>query len=73
MSATYPFGLPGGPAFPITIPGAGGLKYGMALRDYFATAALQGYIAAGIPSDSSYDDIANKAYRAADAMLRERR
>ncbi len=45
---------------------------GMTLRDYFAAACMQGYIAAGTPSDVTYHDIAEKAYRAADAMLEER-
>jgi hypothetical protein len=42
------------------------------LRDYFAAAAMQGYIAAGLPSDVSYRDMAEKVYCAADAMLEER-
>jgi hypothetical protein len=46
---------------------------GMTLRDYFAAAAMQGHIAAGVPSDVTYRDIADKAYRAADAMIGERK
>ena len=46
---------------------------GMTLRDYFAAAAMQGYIAAGVPSDSTYDDLAEKAFKAADSMLEERK
>ncbi len=67
----------GGPAFPSSYatpsgPVAYDDNYGMTLRDYFAAAALQGYIAAGVPSDSTYDDVAEKAFKAADSMLKER-
>ena len=56
----------GGQAFPDE------METGMTLRDYFAAAAMQGYIAAGAPTDATYRDIADKAYRAADAMLERR-
>jgi len=46
---------------------------GMTLRDYFAAAAMQGYIAAGAPPDSTYDDLAEKAFKVADSMLEERK
>ncbi len=73
MSDKGAFGLPGGPAFPVSLPGAGDNgAWGMSLRDYFAAAAMQGYIAAGVPHDSTYDDIAEKAFKAADAMIGER-
>ncbi len=57
----------GGTAFPTN---ARDVDSGMALRDYFAAAAMQGYIAAGgqIPSAT----IAEKAYQQADKMLEER-
>lgn len=56
-----------------TDPLFSGGRYAIPLRDYFAAAAMQGYIAAGVPSDATYLDIAEKAYRAADAMLEERK
>jgi len=68
----------GGSAFPMIIdnPNRSQTQFltiqGMSLRDYFAAAAMQGYIAAGLPSDVSYRDMAEKVYRAADAMLEER-
>ena len=67
----------GGPAFPSSYatpsgPQAYDDNHGMTLRDYFAAAAMQGYIAAGVPSDSTYADLAEKAFKAADAMLEER-
>jgi hypothetical protein len=61
----------GGPAFPRT--GADGHtspQSGMALRDYFAAAALQGLIANG--GCPTWDDDAKAAYAAADAMLKAR-
>ena len=44
----------------------------MTLRDWFAGLAMQGIWAAGVPSDATFKDIAEKAYRAADSMLKER-
>jgi hypothetical protein len=39
------FGLPGGPAFPISIPGVGDNGGGgMSLRDYFAGQALTHFV-----------------------------
>lgn len=62
----------GGPAFPLQDESFGG----MSLRDYFAAAALQGWMAS-YPSDQTCDGIlgndnAALAYRMADAMLAER-
>ncbi len=71
MTAKFDEKKTGGPAFPIVLAGIG-TDPGMTLRDYFAAAAMQGYIAAGTPSDVTYRDLAEKAYRAADAMLEER-
>jgi hypothetical protein len=69
--------FPGGPAFPVGFSDddarMSGASRGMTLRDYFAAAAMQGYIAARIPSDSTYDDLAEKAFKAADSMLDERK
>lgn len=67
----------GGPAFPIYLPT--GEKYdghmphdGMTLRDYFAAKAMQGWSANPIPQDSSIQEVAEWAYRQADAMLEAR-
>lgn len=68
----------GGPAFPCVyysepIGSIGPqltIKGGLSIRDYFAAAALQGLIADG--GGASWDDDANNAYRAADAMLKAR-
>jgi hypothetical protein len=72
------FNLPGGPAFPISIPGVGDNgAYGMSLRDYFAGQAL---IAVSTRWGGTLGDIDNMAamrsaviaYEIADAMLKER-
>jgi hypothetical protein len=42
---------------------------GMTLRDYFAAKAMQGKLSAG---GTGFEDIANRAYKYADAMLRAR-
>lgn len=65
----------GGPAFPVCIRIQGAddnSARGMSLRDWFAGMAMQGYIAAGVPSDATYRDMAEKFYSAADAMLEVR-
>ena len=58
----------GGPAFPADFQL---YSTGMTLRDYFAAAALQ-----GLPADdgggSSWENDAQAAYKAADAMLKAR-
>ena len=58
----------GGPAFPLKAPLTSDYL-GMSLRDYFATAALQGLIAhkGFYPTDGAAD-----CYKAADAMLAAR-
>ena len=53
-------------------PGTASHYGGMTLRDYFAAKAMQGWSANPIPQDSSIQDVAEWAYRQADAMLRER-
>ncbi|WP_313242947.1 hypothetical protein [Stutzerimonas nitrititolerans] len=71
----------GGPAF----PSEGGHKFvsgneirrtlpssGMDLRDYFAAKAMQGWTANPLPNDSSIQEVAEWAYRQADAMLAAR-
>lgn len=45
---------------------------GMSLRDYFAAKAMQGWSANPIPQDSSIQEVAEWAYRQADAMLAAR-
>jgi hypothetical protein len=62
----------GGPAFPRT--GADGHtspQSGMTIRDYFAAAALQGFLAYDGGGKSCLQD-AELAYQAADAMIRAR-
>jgi len=49
------------------------IKGGMTLRDYFAAAALQGFMAAHTSGGCLVDDLyAKYAYDLADAMLKER-
>ena len=61
----------GGPAFPIVVGHSGKLHDGgMSLRDYFAAKWLSG--AATQDTSRSYEAEAQAAYRAADAMLKER-
>ena len=45
---------------------------GMSLRDYFAAKAMQGWTANPLPNDSSIQEVAEWAYRQADAMLAAR-
>lgn len=65
----------GGPAFPVTV-GEGRLDCAMSLRDWFAAHAFTGlctdHANANRPSEWNYDDLAECAYRAADAMLAAR-
>ena len=64
----------GGPAFP-TGAGVSLYKSGMTLRDYFAAKAMSGLLGAGRDAqygDAGMDDLANAAYRMADAMLEAR-
>jgi hypothetical protein len=73
----------GGPAFPCD-PWAASepknqgeakrLAEGMTLRDYFAAKAMQGLITATITPTTAWspDDVAETAYRMADAMLKAR-
>lgn len=67
------------PAFPVL---HAGFSRGMTLRDYFAAAALQGWIASNVDPDDELDTervfrehaeaVAKAAYVYADAMLEER-
>jgi hypothetical protein len=70
----------GGPAFPTIVDDraiSNDLKFvtiqGMTLHDWFAGMALQGYIAAKVPSDATYRDLAKRVYLAVDAMIEERK
>ena len=62
----------GGPAFPSTHPH--GREEGMTLRDWFAGMAMQSFTAhVGWKSDQHwFEEVAEGAYRQADAMLKER-
>ena len=69
----------GGPAFPA--PDAAKARFGdsnpdaflgMSLRDYLAAKAMQGWTANPLPNDSSVQEVAEWAYRQADAMLAAR-
>ena len=66
----------GGPAFPNPRwEGWGSPQEGMTLRDYFAAKAMQAWMtgwATDRPSMLRADVMADKAYEAADAMLKAR-
>ena len=64
----------GGPAFPIKGPVMSSDEQGMTLRDYFAARAMQGFVdEVGCNSDQKwFDEIAEGAYKVADAMLKAR-
>ena len=66
----------GGPAFPIPLnPGQSWQAMapcdGMTLRDYFAAKAMQGLVVDGVGSIMD-EELADWAYRLADAMLKLR-
>jgi len=48
------------------------ISLGMTLRDYFAAAALQGFIAQGAVDEMNFEEIALICGGMADAMLKER-
>jgi hypothetical protein len=59
----------GGPAFPVAYGGSS--KDGLRMRDYFAAKALQGMLAdPGLIGNT--EQVAQVAYRYADAMLKAR-
>ena len=71
----------GGPAFPVSLTNeqetrwdsAGlGCANGMTLRDYFAAKAMQGIVANPNAQGLTFEDIANRAWMQADAMLKAR-
>jgi hypothetical protein len=45
---------------------------GISVRDYFASAALQGLLSSANPGRTGTDDLSRDAYAIADAMLTER-
>jgi hypothetical protein len=67
MNASAPDGQVVAPGYTVQMSG-------MSLRDYFAAAALQGWLAS-MPADAKPDDMnsARRAYEFADAMLEVRR
>jgi len=64
------------PAFPLTSNWLNELKHynGMGLRDYMAAKAMQGMLAGllGYGHDIMWDQIAEDAYKQADAMMKAR-
>ncbi|HHO0144995.1 TPA: hypothetical protein ACRR3W_002506 [Providencia stuartii] len=65
----------GGAAFPVPATELHGTDTGMTLRDYFAAKAMQpmiAYFGEQAFSDYSMNEIAEEAYRMADAMLKAR-
>lgn len=65
----------GGPAFPVVFEHeeATAECHGMSLRDYFAAAALQGFMAQHTSGGCLVDDLyAKYAYDLADAMIKAR-
>ncbi len=72
----------GGPAFPLQIDENALHVYdyiGMSIRDYFAAAALQGWLASFGPEaphpalKNTENEIATLSYRVADAMIEARK
>ena len=60
------------PAFPSTFHnGWGEPEKGMALRDYFAAKAMQGFMGSSW-NVKSFEEMASKAYQLADAMMKAR-
>ena len=59
-------------AFPRSVSNSG--QYGMTLRDYFASKAMQGMLSGLLADgmDLGWSDVATNAYRMADAMMKAR-
>jgi hypothetical protein len=57
------------PAFPTYL--ADNMAHGMTLRDYFASAAMQGYMGYS-KATMSLDEVAIWSYKVADALLKAR-
>ncbi|MDE2447300.1 MAG: hypothetical protein KGO94_14080 [Alphaproteobacteria bacterium] len=68
----------GGPVFPRVANHVDSFGFlhqesnGMSIRDYFAAAALQALMNEPPPPSFTLSEVASKAYRLADAMLRAR-
>ncbi len=62
----------GGPAFPAMHFDLGDDEHGMTLRDYFAAKAMQAFLSRAASITCPDEIIAEDAYNAADAMLKER-
>jgi hypothetical protein len=62
----------GGPAFPAPAYAANITDKGMSLRDYFAAQALLGVLVSPKYAQASTNDVVERAYWFADAMLDER-
>jgi hypothetical protein len=62
----------GGPAFPAPAYAANITDKGMTLRDYFAGQALLGVLVSPKYAQASTNDVVERAYWFADAMLDER-
>jgi len=68
----------GGPAFPFVCDADFDYGTGMTLRDYFAAKAMQGFVMDDLVCRDAetefdwYKNIAEAAYKTADAMLKER-
>lgn len=66
----------GGPAFPAETraeySGIATKQTGMTLRDYFAAAAMQGFLASETEEGTPIRNIGSGAYEMADAMLKAR-
>lgn len=64
----------GGPAFPINANESADrcIYIGMSLRDYFAAKAMQGIVSHPNSGGMTYEDISERAWMQADAMLKVR-
>ena len=50
-----------------------GYNGGMDLEDYFAAKAMQGFITLDADNNCTYEEIAKKSYKQAEAMIKVRR
>lgn len=60
----------GGPAFPFAFTDEARVSDGMTLRDYFAAKAMHARLTTY--TGTWFEGVAEEAYKAADAMLKER-
>jgi hypothetical protein len=59
------------PAFPTWLE-TDNMAHGMSLRDYFAAAAMQGFLSTEYCRGIPHDFVAKEGFRVADAMLKAR-